>query len=176
MSIEIYLSNLGKHTEGRLEGTWVNLPVPIDKLDKVLAEIGIDERYEEYFITDCETSFSGMREAIGEFTSLAALNELAEMVDGLSKDREEVFAAVMETESCGSIEEIKEIIEQLDDFDLLQGVDDDAALGAVYADEYGCIDIPDHLRNYFDYAAFGRDIRMDSNITYTTFGCLVDNR
>lgn len=176
MSIEIFLTNLGKYTEGHLVGKWVNLPVPMDKLDKVLAEIGIGERYEEYFITDCETSCSGMREVIGEFTSLAALNELAEMVDELSADREKVFSAVMETERCDSIEEVEEVIEQLDDFDLLEGVDDDEALGYVYAEEYGCIAIPDHLRNYFDYEAYGRDIRLEGNITFTTYGCLVDNR
>ena len=176
MSIEIFLTNLGKYNEGQLVGKWVNLPVPLDKLDKVLAEIGIGGHYEEYFITDCETSCSGMREAIGEFTSLSALNELAEMVDELPADRGKVFSAVMETESCGSIEAVKEVIAQLDDFDLLEGVDDDEALGYVYAEEYGCIAIPDHLRNYFDYEAYGRDIRLEGSITYTTYGCLVDNR
>ena len=50
--IKIFLTNLGKYVDGYLIGEWVKLPVPKDKLNDILARIGIDEHNEEYFITD----------------------------------------------------------------------------------------------------------------------------
>ena len=45
--MKIFLTNLGKYTEGYLIGKWVKLPVSEEVLDKVLEEIGINEYYEE---------------------------------------------------------------------------------------------------------------------------------
>ena len=46
--IKIFLTNLGRYVEGCLVGEWVKLPVAEDKLEEVLARIGINERYEEW--------------------------------------------------------------------------------------------------------------------------------
>ena len=56
--IQIFLTNLGRYVEGCLIGEWVKLPVAEDKLEEVLVRIGINERYEEYFITDYESLFT----------------------------------------------------------------------------------------------------------------------
>ena len=108
MSMSIYLTNLGKYNEGYLIGKWVKLPVAADKLDEVLEEIGINEEYEEYFITDYETDFDGMRDVIGEYTSVVALNELAELIENLSEADEEKLGAILECESCRSISDVAE--------------------------------------------------------------------
>ena len=50
--MNIYLTNLGKYNEGQLIGEWVELPVSNEELQKVFERIGINEEYEEYFITD----------------------------------------------------------------------------------------------------------------------------
>lgn len=55
--IAIYLTNLGRYNEGVLMGEWVKLPIPKDKLQEVLDRIGINEQYEEYFISDYESCF-----------------------------------------------------------------------------------------------------------------------
>lgn len=175
MSIKIFLTNLGKYNEGYLIGKWVKLPIPADKLKEVLDEIGINERYEEVFISDYETSFEGMRDVIGEYTSIKALNELAEEIEALSEDEEEKLAAILECEYCRSVEDVREMISHLDDYDLIEGIDDDEQLGYYYAEEVGCIDIPNHLKSYFDHEAYGRDIRLEGNITYTSCGCLIYN-
>lgn len=175
MSMKIFLTNLGKYNEGYLIGKWVKLPIPTDKLKEVLDEIGINEEYEEYFITDYETTFSGMREAI-EYTSIVALNELAEAIEELSEYEREKLEAVLECELCRSIQDVRAALDSLDDYDLIDGIYDDEQLGYYYAEEFGCIDIPQHLRNYFNYEAYGRDIRLEGNITYTSRGCLAYNR
>lgn len=47
----VYLANLGRYNEGILQGSWIKLPANKEALEKVLDEIGINEMYEEYFIT-----------------------------------------------------------------------------------------------------------------------------
>ena len=176
MRMEIFLTNLGKYVEGCLVGQWVKLPVPEDKLESVLKEIGINDEYEEYFITDYETSFHGLRDVLGEYESIEMLNELAEMLESLSSADEDKLGAVLETESYRNATDIKELVERLDEFDLITDINDDDDLGRYMIDECCCLDVPEHLQNYIDYESYGRDVRLESNITYTSYGCLLDNR
>lgn len=173
--IAIYLTNLGRYNEGCLMGEWVKLPIPKDKLQEVLDRIGINERYEEYFITDYETLLSNLH--ISEYASISDLNELAERIEGLADHEYEKLAAVLECESSMSIAEVLEIIDDLDSFDLLTEVEDDEALGEYYA-EIGCIfhGIPDSISRYFDFSSYGRDIRLESNMCFTSYGVVIDNR
>lgn len=171
----IYLTNLGRYNEGYLMGEWVKLPIPKDKLQDVLTRIGINQQYEEYFITDYETLLSNLH--ISEYASIQELNELAEKIDGLADYDYEKLAAVLECESNMSIADVLEIIDDLDSFDLLAEVDTDEAVGEYYA-EVGCIfhNIPDSIQRYFDFESYGRDIRLESNLCFTSYGAVIDNR
>ena len=173
--IAIYLTNLGRYNEGCLMGEWVKLPVDKDKLQEVLDHIGINEQYEEYFISDYETLFANLH--INEYSSLDDLNELAKRIEELTDYDYDKLGAVLECESYMTIAEILEIIDELDSFDLLTDVDSDEALGEYYA-EVCCIfhGIPDSISRYFDFEAYGRDIRLESNITMTSYGTVIDNR
>ena len=73
----VFITNLGKYNEGELVGEWVSLPC--DDLDAVYERIGIDEEYEEAFITDFETDFNY---SVGEYESIEDLNECAEELEG----------------------------------------------------------------------------------------------
>ena len=174
--MKIYITNLGKYNEGYLIGKWVKLPVADDVLDRVLEAIGIDEYYEEYFITDYETEIVGVGNSIGEYSSLTELNRLAERLESLCQYDADKLEAVLEYTSCRGVTELMELIDELDNFDLLPDVDDDEDLGYYYADECCCIDIPEHIRTYFDYEAYGRDIRLEESLMYTSYGCVIDNR
>ena len=174
--MKIYITNLGKYVEGYLIGKWVQLPIDEDDLEKVLEAIGIDDYYEEFFISDYETEIVGVGNSIGEYSSLVELNKLAERLESLCQYDADKLEAVLEYTSCRGVTELLELIDELDDFDLLPDVDDDEALGYYYADECCCIDIPEHIRSYFDFESYGRDIRLESNIIYTTYGCVIDNR
>lgn len=173
--ISIYLTNLGKYVEGCLIYELVKLPIDNEKLDEVLTRIGINKQYEEVFISDYETTLSNLH--ISEYSSIQELNKLAERLEDLADPDYEKLAAILEFESSMSIAEVLEIIDELDSFDLLAEVEDDEDLGEYYA-EVGCIfhGIPDHIQRYFDFSAFGRDLRLGSNITMTSYGAVVDNR
>lgn len=156
-------------------GEWVKLPIPEDKLQEVLDRIGIDDQYEEYFITDYESNFPNLQ--ISEYASIDELNTLAERIDSLTDWDYDKLGAVLEAESSVSIAEILEIVTELDSFDLLVDIDDDEVLGEYYAD-CGCIfqDVPEHIQQYFDFEAYGRDIRLELNCCFTSYGVVIDNR
>lgn len=48
------LNKLRKVQRRRMIGEWVELPASQEELKKVFERIGINEEYEEYFITDYE--------------------------------------------------------------------------------------------------------------------------
>ena len=171
--ISIYLTNLNRYINGMLCGEWVKLPIPQEELETVLHRIGTEN--DEFFITDYETLLGNLH--ISEYASISDLNELAEKIDGLADCDYEKLGAVLECESCLTIAEILEIIDELDSFDLLTEVEDDEALGEYYA-EVGCIfhSIPDSITRYFDFEAYGRDIRLELNCCYTSYGIVIDNR
>ena len=174
--MSIYLTNLGKYNEGYLVGEWVNLPIEEDELNKVFQRICINERYEEWFISDYEAKLSGISNAIGEYSNFNALNELAEKLDNLCEWEKEKLQAILEAESISCLTDICEAIDSLDNWDLLSDVKTNEDLGYYYAEECCCIDIPKNIKNYFDYESFGRDIHLEGNGTFTSCGYLIDNR
>ncbi|MBQ8338894.1 MAG: antirestriction protein ArdA [Clostridia bacterium] len=175
--MKIFITNLGMYNEGYLVGKWVKLPVSEDKLDEVLEAIGINEYYEEFFISDFENErIIGLSEVVSEYSSVQALNELAQRLEELSDDEADKLGAVLEYEACRSVSDVLELLDELDNFDLLTDVNDDEDLGYYYAEEYCSIAIPEHIQPYFNYEAYGRDIRLESSCLYTSYGFLLDNR
>lgn len=59
--ISIFITNLGKYNEGELVGEWLELPATSKEIEHCLVQIGIDGiHYEEYFLTDYESSIDGL--------------------------------------------------------------------------------------------------------------------
>lgn len=67
-----FITNLGKYNEGYLIGEWVKFPVTNEELQAVFQRIGINRRYEEWFITDYECPDSSIYDLLGEYESLAS--------------------------------------------------------------------------------------------------------
>lgn len=113
---------------------------------------------------------------INEYASISDLNTLAARIDSLADYDLEKLAAVLESEGNTSISDVIELIDELDCFDLLVGVDSDYGIGEHLAEEscllYG---LPDIATRYFDYEAYGRDIRLESKYCVTSFGLVIDN-
>ena len=173
--IDVYLANQGRYNEGVLVGTWLKLPCDKDKLQTVLTTIGINEQYEEFFICDYQCLLSNLH--INEYSSLDDLNELAKRIEELTDYDFEKLGAVLECESNTSIAEILELIDELDSFDLLDGIDTDYAIGEYFVEVSDLLHgIPDHIQRYFDFESYGRDIRLELNTCLTSYGLVIDNR
>jgi len=159
--LKVFITNLGKYNEGELIGEWVSLPVDESELEEVLERLGTNEEYEEYFITDYETEFDGLK--IDEYSNIEELNELAAQLESLDEyDLEKVGAII---EAYGA--DLKDAIENIDDYTYYSGMSlEDVAYE--YVEE---MNLPEIAQRYFNYEAFARDLGFDG-YTETTNGVI----
>lgn len=172
-----FITNLGKYNEGYLIGEWVKFPVTNEELQAVFQRIGINRRYEEWFITDYECPDSSIYDLLGEYESLSELNYLAGQIMELDES-EEFWQAVLDLgENTGSIKELINLTENMDCFDYLSGVESDYDLGYYWIEQSGCYDTSrlGVLSNYIDYESFGRDIRFDESGVFADHGYVRSN-
>ena len=166
MSIKIALTNLGKYNEGDLVFKWLELPATETEMQDAKDAIGIDERYEEWFISDYEAP-EGLK--IGEYDDIDKLNDLASEYDDLGAYDQDKISAALET---GCYTDLKEALEHVDDIELYPDVKNDAALGYYLIEDSGCYDLKSMgtLARYIDYESFGRDVRIEESGGYTSYG------
>ena len=176
-----FVTNLGKYNEGELEGEWVKFPTTAEEMKQVFDRIGIGKTgdfgqvYEEWFITDYDCYVDGLYDKLGEYESLDELNYLASKLDEMDRGEFEQFQAAMEIgDHSGSVQEIINLTENLDCYDVYPGIEDYDDLGRYYIDELDAMQVTEHLRNYIDYEAYGRDIALDESGDFTSFGYVRD--
>ena len=174
--IEAYITNLGKYNEGELCGEYLKLPATTEEVQSVLSNIGVDGIiYEEFFITDYETSLAGMQN-LGEYENIDELNYLATLLSELEDWELEKFeAAAVYGEYSGSVKDLINLAQNLDCYELYPGVNDNDDLGRYLIEELGFAEIPDHLVNYIDYEAYGRDFSINEGGEFTDGGYIYNN-
>ena len=163
------LTNLGKYNEGGLDYVWVSFPCDEDDFQDSLKKIGIGEDrgdgsvYEEWFFSDWDTDYDWVDlDGLGEYMSLDKVNEYAEALENIVDDgNEEEFKAAMEY--SGDFRDAVDLVEtgsvtKISDESLSNRMDE--AIGAYYMDSMG-FDAMSNVENYFDYEAYGRDIRLE---------------
>ena len=162
-----FITNLGKYNEGALVGEWVKFPTTAEELKKVFERIGIGAKddfgqtYEEWFITDYDCYVDGLYDLLGEYANLDELNYLASKLDDMS-------------DHTGSIQELINLTENLDCYDVYPDIHDHDDLGRYYIEELDAMQVPEHLRNYIDYEAYGRDIALEESGQFTDLGYVRD--
>ena len=176
-----FITNLGKYNEGALVGEWVKFPTTAEELKKVFERIGIGAKddfgqtYEEWFITYYDCYVDGLYDLLGEYANLDELNYLASKLDDMSQDEYERFQAAMEIgDHTGSIQELINLTENLDCYDVYPDIHDHDDLGRYYIEELDAMQVPEHLRNYIDYEAYGRDIALEESGQFTDLGYVRD--
>ena len=176
-----FITNLGKYNEGELVGEWVKFPTTAEELKKVFDRIGIGQKddfgqpYEEWFITDYDCYVGALYDKLGEYENLDELNYLAAKLDEMGEGEYAQFQAAMEVgDHSGSLQEIINLTDNLDCYDLYPSIQDYDDLGRYYIEELDAMQVPEHLRNYIDYEAYGRDVAMDESGDFTDLGYVRD--
>ena len=176
-----FITNLGKYNEGELVGEWVKFPTTAEEMKEVFKRIGIGQRddfgqpYEEWFITDYDCYVDGLYSKLGEYENLDELNYLASKLDEMSDSEYAQFQAGMEMgDHCGSLQEIINLTENLDCYEVYPHIADYDDLGRYYIEELEVMQVPEHLQNYIDYEAYGRDEAMDESGSFTDQGYVRD--
>lgn len=163
------LTNLGKYNEGGLDYVWVSFPCDEDDFQDSLKKIGIGEDrgdgsvYEEYFFSDWDTDYDWVDLSnLGEYEDFDDVNEYAESLENIvDEDQEEEFKAAMEY--SGDFHDALDLVEtgsvtKISDESSSSRMDE--AIGYYYVDSIGFRGLS-NVENYFDYEAYGRDIRIE---------------
>ena len=162
--LNVFVTNLGKYNEGELCGEWLNLPATDDEIEELMERIGIGEKYEEIFITDYESDFNIK---VNEYDNIEALNEMAEEIENLNEWELETLEALLTY-----FDDVEEALEKIEDVTIWAGCDDMEEVAEQYAEETGLLDcIPENLRYYFDFEAFGRDMEIEGTFIFYNGDC-----
>lgn len=167
--LNVYVTNLGKYNEGELIGKWLSLPCSEEELEETFKEIGINEEYEEYFITDYESNCGIKVDEYENITELCGqMQELEELVKN-QNDENKVKAMLSELSF-----DIEEVIANWDNYDFIDGwtaedYERDIVENCYNVDEL----MKGWLSNYItiDYEAMARD---DDRIWETDEGVLFE--
>lgn len=172
--ISAFITNLGKYNEGQLVGEWHSFPTTPEQIQETFKRIGIDGvRYEEFFITDYETSIDGIYDTLPEYANLDELNYLASQLENMTNREIEIYEAALDIGDCSSsVQDLINLTENLDCYDYMEGITDDRDLGYYYVEDSGIYDTKamGSLSNYIDHERFGQDIRFDEGGVFSTNG------
>lgn len=167
METTIFITNLGKYNEGELIGEQVTLPICENELREVFTRIGINEEYEEYFISDYECEFM----EIGEYDNIQDLNDIVEQFENLGEyDKNKVVGMI----EAGFYDDVLEAIDNIDNYVLYNDINTEQELGENIFYEFDEHNVPEHLHSYIDFELYGRDYRIQSGGVFTTFGFIVE--
>ena len=175
---EAYVTNLGLYPErGAGAGEYLKFPTTVEEVQALFSRIGIDgKQYEEYFITDYDSDILGLTDHLGEYESLDELNYLAHLLEEMTPDELEKLEAVMDAgEYTGSVKDLINLTQNLDCFEFYPGVKDEEELGRMYILEFEALTVPEHLIDYIDYEAYGRDARINESGHYAPGGYVRNN-
>lgn len=157
-----------------MDGEYLKLPATTEEMQALLKRIHVDGvRYEEVFITDCETDISGLHDCLGENESIDELNYLAALLDDLEKWQVEKFAAAVDFGEYNSVPALINLTQNLDCFEFYSDVNNEEDLGRFYIEEMCTLEIPEHLESYMDYEAYGRDMNLNEDGRFTAGGYVV---
>ena len=130
-------------------------------------------QYEEFFITAFDGDVMGLYDYLTEYENLDELNHLAHLISELDSDEIETLeAALNKGDHTSSVADIINLVHNLDCYDLHPGVTDDETLGRIYVEDMELLDVPDNVLPYFDFEAYGRDMRINEGGHFAPTGYL----
>ena len=159
MECRIFLASLTAHTNGIIDGNWIDL-IDNNAMEKIKAFKDAREEH-EFFIAD--TSASVPME-ISEYDDPCYLVDFVKRLEDLDETQLEAYEAIMNESGWGR-EEALDTAEnrEFDEIDWdYESIEE--SVGYYYAELNGFLDYDETIRRYFDYEAYGRDICIESDV------------
>ena len=169
---EAYITNLGKYNEGDLVGETLKFPTTTEEVQALLKRIGVDGvRYGEFFITGFDSDVLGLYDYLTEYENLDELNHLACLLSELDQSDLEKFEAVIDCGShTSSVADLINLTQNLDCYEFYPDIENEEDLGRYFSED---LPIPDELKDYFDYEAYGRDVSINEGGHFAPGGYIV---
>ena len=165
------LLNADKCREGEVAETDVVFPTTRAAIQEALKAVGVDGvRCRNVFLIEHDSNLSGFCHCLNQSDSVDELNYLCYLLSDMTDTELAIFRAVVEygahNENAAALINLALNVES---YDFYAGVDSDKELGRIYVEDMGTIDVPEEVRPFFDYAAYGRKVREDDK------GCFVND-
>ena len=168
--LSVWIGNLGDYNAGILRGQWFDLDdYDLDELTAAIEELTNDGQ-NDYFIAD---SMSDFGVEVSEYESLESLYEKYDIVGNIIDEYEDYAEDIIEAFT----QTISADLSNIDgyDFYIHRECYKMADVAYEYLNECGGLEeIPEHLRNYFDYEAYGRDMEIEGTFYYTGGGVYIE--
>lgn len=165
------LLNADKCREGEVAETDVVFPTTKAAIQEALKAVGVDGvRCRNVFLIEHDSNLSGFCHCLNQSDSVDELNYLCHLLSDMTDTELATFRAVVEygahNENAAALINLALNVES---YDFYAGVNSDKKLGRIYVEDMGTIDVPEEVRPFFDYAAYGRKVREDDK------GCFVND-
>ena len=168
--LNIFVNTWGNYNHNGADfGEWVKLPMDEEELKKKLKTItkimGDDDP--EFFVNDYEWTTEIEGRKIGENENIFELNEYIRKLDNLDEWEQKIYCAAVEVWGHEWVD-----IDNLDEFNLMEDVENEYDFGYYWAVDSGCYDLDKMgvLAQYIDYEAFGRTITFETDGGFSSFG------
>lgn len=170
VTITARLTNWFQYQQGERRDIEVTFPISREEMRTALKSIGVDGvRAKHTILTGYDSNLSGFCHCLTQYDSVDEVNYLARLLSGLSESELDTFQAVLdygEHNQCAA--DLIDLALNLEHYELHPGVDTDEELGRIYVDFNEAIEVPENILPYFDYEAYGRDMRLNEG------GCFVN--
>ena len=175
--------------DGFYEGSGLIVSWCVGHLVSPLDAGGYDERFKKWRYEDLPilpepfryAPIPGKEAALDNVKRLMAREDVTEIVNACDAGREGelIFRLVYEMTGCRK-PVLRLWISSMEDSAIREGFSelrpgaDYDDLGRYYIEELEVMQVPEHLQNYIDYEAYGRDVAMDENGSFTDQGYVRD--
>ena len=168
--LNIFVNTWGNYNENGADGgEWITLPMDADELEETLEKIAenMGDHDPEFAIHDYEWTCEWEGFEISEYENIEELNEFCQRLSELNDYESKVYAAAVEYFGREHVE-----IDEIDEYNLYTDITDNYDLGYYWAVESGCYNTDElgTLGRYIDYEAFGRDINIEADGGFTSYG------
>ena len=153
--LKIFISNLKEYNNGKIIGEWVSLPC--EDIEEVLEKISNSGK-DELFISDYETDINGLK--VAEYEDSLQLNEIAEEIEEMREDELIIFQAYLE-QYTNDLQQALDAVRQ-GNYRIYYNCDNMEDVAYQVVNDCGLLDgVPEEVKIYFDYEAYGRDIDIE---------------
>lgn len=151
--------------------TEVVFPTTKAAIQEALKAVGVDGiRCRNVFLIEHDSNLSGFCHCLNQSDSVDELNYLCHLLSDMTDTELATFRAVVEYGAHNeNVAALINLALNVETYDFYAGVDSDKELGRIYVEDMGTIDVPEEVRPFFDYAAYGRKVREDDK------GCFVND-
>ena len=151
--------------------TWLYLPMAQEEIDRALQRAGIaDPADARLWLEDTQLMDEVDVLLDMEQESLADLNALAQATDALSTDGLKKLGAVVTMAKPQNAEQIKNLAENLDQFDFAPGAHTPAEYGKYMIQQSGRFEYDENLDEFYDYEKYGLQRMAEEDGMFTDRG------